>query len=111
MESTKEEKKDNMLVAVIAMNVAAFSATGCGAAFKVIAAEGFHAAELNLMRNSLAFIISCIWCCVTGLNPLKEFPLDKKPSMLIRLVAGQLAFLFTNIAAALIPLSLVMICR
>ena len=84
----KNEKKDNMMVAVIAMNIAVFSATGMGASYKVIAAEGFHPAELNLMRNTLSFLVSLIWCCVTRVNPLNEFPHDKKLSLFVRMAAG-----------------------
>ena len=84
----KNEKKDNMWVAVIAMNIAVFSTTGMGASYKVIAVEGFHPAELNLIRNSLIFLVSLIWCCFTRVNPLNEFPHDKKLSMFIRMAGG-----------------------
>lgn len=111
MERETSEKPDSMLVAVIAMNIATFSATGMSASYRIIANEGFHPAELNLMRNALTFLVSLIWCYFTGLNPLKEFPLDKKMPLLWRILFGQGSFLLTNIAAALLPLSLMMICR
>ena len=100
-----------MCLAVIAMNIATFSATGTAATYRTIAREGFHPAELNLMRNSIAFFVSIIWCYFTDTNPFNAFPTEKKLPLLIRMTMGQSAFLFTNIAASLIPLSILFICR
>lgn len=44
-------------------------------------------------------------------NPFLEFPVEKKAPLAARLVAGNISFVTTNIAAALAPLSLAMVCR
>ena len=77
-----------MCLAVLAMNIASFSATGMGASYKIIAKEGFHAAELNLIRNILTFFIAIAWCFFTDINPLRAFPADKKLPLFIRMSFG-----------------------
>lgn len=56
-------RKDNKLLAVVAMNIAAFSTTGMTATYRIIASD-FHAAEFNLIRNICSLIAACIWCAV-----------------------------------------------
>ena len=72
------------------MNFAALSNTGMMASFKYIAAEGYHVADFNMLRNVVGLIITTIWTTVLiGQNPYKTFPLHYKGWMLVRLVFGQ----------------------
>lgn len=102
---------DNKLKAIVAMNLALMCATGMAASYRVIAREGFHPAELNLVRSTFSFIVGLIWCVLTKTNPLYEFPVDKKMPLFGNLFFGNFMFLTTNIACALAPICLVMVCR
>lgn len=79
--------KDNKLLAVIAMNIAAFSATGTTAVYRSIAEE-FHAAEFCLFRNTISFIVTCFWCLWSGYNPRTQFPMRGKCALATRILAG-----------------------
>ena len=70
------------------MNIAALTTTMLTASFRVIAEEGFHPAEFNLMRNLLSFVAACIWCATMGYNPIKLFPSEKKWTLVIRCITG-----------------------
>ena len=58
--------KDNKVVAIISMNVAALSATGMTATYRVIGKEGFNAADYNLYRNLISLGASIIWLLIAG---------------------------------------------
>lgn len=101
-------RKDNKLLAVVAMNIAAFSTTGMTATYRIVASD-FHAAEFNLFRNICSLIAACIWCAVQGYNPIKLFPSDKKGVLVTRCLTGQANFLLLALAAPLAPLALIMV--
>jgi len=81
------------------------------ASYRVAAREGFHAVELNLIRNFLAFFVASAWCWFTSTAPFEKFPHEHKTALLIRMAGGQTVFLTTNIAAAYAPLSIAIVCR
>ena len=91
------------------MNFAALCTTGMMASFKYIAAEGYHAADFNMLRNVVGLIITTIWTVLIGLNPFKTFPLHYKGWMLVRLLAGQANFVMLNVASTLAPISLTLV--
>ena len=101
-------RKDNKLLAIVAMNIAAFSTTAMTATYRIVGRD-FHAAEFNLLRNMISLIAACIWCACSGYNPLKLFPSDKKGILLTRCLSGQANFLLLNLAAPLAPLALIMV--
>ena len=102
--------KDRRCRAIMAMNFAALSTTGMMASFKYIAAEGYHAADFNLLRNVVGLLITTIWTRVLiGLNPFKTFPLHYKGWMLVRLVCGQANFILLNVASTLASISLTLV--
>ena len=103
--------KDNKCIAIFAMNMAALCCVGMTSSYRVIAREGFHAAELNLVRNGFSFTVAIIWCLINKTNPLSQFPSDKKGSLATRCVSGQMCFLLVNIASPFAPLSLIMVIR
>ena len=82
-----EGRKDNKLLAIIAMNIAAFSVTGMTATYRSIATV-VRPVEFNLLRNSMSFIVACIWCRCLSYNPVKEFPSQQKFTLLVRIVTG-----------------------
>ena len=98
-------------MAIFAANMAAMSCVGLTSSYRVIAREGFHAAELNLLRNALSFIVAVIWCLINKTNPFSQFPHDKKVSLATRCVAGQMCFLLINMASPFAPLSLIIVIR
>lgn len=102
---------DNKLAAVLFMNFAVICETGMQASYRVAAREGFHAVELNLIRNFLAFFVASAWCWFTSTAPFEKFPHEHKTALLIRMAGGQTVFLTTNIAAAYAPLSIAIVCR
>mmetsp|Transcript_37287 Transcript_37287/g.49054 ORF Transcript_37287/g.49054 Transcript_37287/m.49054 type:complete len:87 (-) Transcript_37287:333-593(-) len=69
---------DNRLLAILAMNIAALCATGLTSTYRIIAKEGFHAADFNLLRNFLAITVAIIWCACIKANPIKQFPSARK---------------------------------
>lgn len=91
------------------MNVAALTTTAMAATFRVVAEQGFHPAEFNLLRNIMALICACIWCYSSGYNPLKMFPWENKGAMLTRCITGQGNFVLLMCAVPLAPLALIMI--
>lgn len=93
------------------MNIALASATGASASYRIIAREGFHPAELNLLRSAFSFVVASIWCFFSGTNPFDEFPLKKKPALFANIASSNVMFVSTNIACALAPISLIMVCR
>ena len=84
--------------------------TGMKAAYRGIAREGFHAAELNLIRNSLVFVVMSIWCCISNTSPFEKFPVDKKLPLMTRMIGGQISSMSNNISAAYTPLSIGLVC-
>ena len=84
---TPPPRVDNKLLAIIAMNIAAFANTGLVASYRIIAPE-FHAAEFNLIRNICGLFFSSLWCAFLGYNPIKLFPRDKKGALLGRCLTG-----------------------
>ena len=53
------------------MNLFAISATGMTSTYRIIAEEGFHAADFNLLRNFFSITIAIIWCAIAGINPIR----------------------------------------
>ena len=69
------------------MNICAVSTTGLTATYKTIA-DNFSAADLNLLRNLLCFLVSCVWCAIARYNPLTRFPRDQKGVLAVRCLSG-----------------------
>ena len=70
------------------MNLQAISATAMTATFRLIAQEGFHAVDYNLVRNIQGLFLAGIWLLVTCQNPLKLFPWDQKWTLFLRIIFG-----------------------
>lgn len=99
-----------MFLAILFMNICAVCATGMTGTYRIIANEGFHAADFNLLRNILLVTIAIIWCSIVGVHPIKQFPWNKKLALSFRVILGQINFCLLNLAAPLAPISLVMVC-
>ena len=91
------------------MNIAALSNTGLTATYRIIAEQGFHPADFNLIRNFWSLFLSLIWCYFIGVNPLNSLPKDKRGYMVLRCLSGQGNFVLLNMAAPLAPISLIMV--
>ena len=102
--------KDNKVIAIISMNVAALCSTGMTVTYRVIAKEGFHAADYNLYRNVLSFTVIIVWLWIAAQNPFKLFPRERKCLLLFRILCGQVNFILIHLAAVYAPISLTMVC-
>ena len=100
---------DNRCKAIFAMNLSALSTVFMTATWKVIAVEGFSIVDFSLLRNIAALAGGLIWCHMSGLNPLKNFPWDRSNAFFWRCLTGHLYFIFMNAATPLAPISLVMV--
>ena len=87
-QESKPKHKDNKFLAVLSMNLFAICATGMTSTYRIIAEEGFNAADFNLLRNLLAITVAIIWCAIVRVNPIKQFPSTKKNALFWRMVTG-----------------------
>ena len=108
--SVVPKSQDNKCAAIVSINLQAICATAMTATFRLIAQEGFHAIDYNLVRNVQGLFLAAIWLFVAGQNPLTLFPRDQKLTLFFRMVCGQLNFMMLMLAAPLAPLSLIMVC-
>ena len=90
--------------------MASLAVTGMTCFYRIIAEEGFHAADFNLFRNAYSFLISLIWLQIDGNKPWTNFPSHKRYTLVSRTILGQVTFLLVNIASPMAPISLIMVC-
>lgn len=65
--------------------------------------------EFTLFRCISILIAAIVWNTISCKNPLKEFPWESKWTLLARIIMGQFAFVFFNMAVPLAPLSMLIV--
>ena len=108
-ESKQEVQKDNRIKALIAINICCIGGTGQAVLFKVISREGVHLLDYQLFRNIALLIFSIATLLPAQINLIDVFPCNKKVTLAIRILAGQVTFAMFNIGVQMIPISLFVI--
>ena len=106
---TKGIVKDNRCKAIVAMNFVAIGGVGQSVLFKIVSREGVSLLDYQLLRNVGLLLFSIITLIPKRVNLLDEFPATKKLTLFIRILAGQLTFIFLNLSVMVIPISMFMI--
>jgi hypothetical protein len=88
MKPKYKDKKDNRVLAIIAMNGFALSSVGMSIFFKGIQKEGVSVIEFTLFRNLFNFFGACILNCIWGIRPCRDFPKEYRWTMLGRATLG-----------------------
>ena len=101
--------RDSKWKAIVAMNLFCITGVSQSILFKQAAKEGLATVDFQLMRNYSVLALAVSQLLMRRLNPVKEFPSDKKWTYAYRVVAGQLSFFLFNYALPMIPLTYFMI--
>ena len=84
----ENKQKDNRCLAISASTVQQLSVVAMGSCFKIIAQEGFHVVDFTLIQGAYAILTSIIWCMCSGVNPITNFPTEKKHKLIWRVIVG-----------------------
>lgn len=105
----KKEKRDNRVLAVIAMNIFAVCNVGQGVLFKKIQAQGVHIFEFTIIRNSFNLFGALVLSLIYSIRPVRDFPKEYRGIMAVRATFGQITFILFMSCLALLPLAIQMV--